>query len=54
MRQFHCPACRRSVFFEQGHCTNCGAELAFDASSLRFRSGNETPSCLNQPLIGCN
>ena len=54
MRQFHCPACRSSVFFEQGHCTNCGAELAFGASGLRFRPGNETPSCLNRPLIGCN
>jgi hypothetical protein len=54
MRQLQCPACRLSTFFEQLYCPHCGAELAFDAFGLRFLSVNNTSSCANRLLIGCN
>lgn len=52
MKQLHCPACGGSVFFEQGQCGQCGRRLAFDPSSLEFRS--DQPDCINRPLIDCN
>src|SRR5215831_119173 len=54
MRHLHCPACRESAFFEQSHCTHCGAPLAFDTSSLRFRIGDNMSACANWSLIDCN
>jgi hypothetical protein len=54
MRQLHCPACRGYIFFEQDACPHCGSRLAFDASNLQFRSGDDAHGCANHTLIGCN
>jgi hypothetical protein len=53
-RGFRCPFCRQRLSFEQRECPNCGEELLFDATKLKFVGRENGPSCGNRQIIGCN
>jgi len=59
VQAFHCPTCRRLVFFHNFGCLSCGAGLGYDPvtrSIVAFAGGAAEPwrSCGNRVVADCN
>lgn len=51
MREFFCPHCHESVFFEKSECVRCSEKLSFDATRLTTTKLENRISCGNRELM---
>lgn len=54
MREFNCPYCRTQLSFEQIECIECRRPAIFDPHQMNMIRLEDTGSCSNRPIIGCN
>lgn len=59
MRPFSCPVCDAQVYFENTHCTACGAAIGYDAAANAFAAIGRARHgginyCANHSDSGCN
>ncbi|MCL4113269.1 UNVERIFIED_CONTAM: hypothetical protein GTU68_018207 [Idotea baltica] len=57
MKNFKCPNCRATLFFENTKCENCGNTIGFDLSQEEFvipHAQNNFKFCKNHRLSVCN
>lgn len=52
MRNFHCGACGRQVYFGNTQCINCGAWLGFVPAELQVRAFGQALADGTWPLLG--